>query len=582
MSTAQTQTPPPPGLVFELLAIAPHALGGIALRGLAGPGREAAFARLDELIQGRVSVPVNASEDRLLGGLDLSTTLRAGEPVYEHGLLHRAHNGLLVLSMAERLSDRFIALICQPMDAQKVMVERDGLSVVSPCAATVVALDESMLDDEHLAAPLADRLAFALSVDELDAHQLREGATLHSQQDVQNARERFRRLDVSDDALAAISNAALSLGIPSIRSSIHAAIAARAIAALDHADSVSDRHAAIASQLVFAHRARQLPPPVDMEQDEHPDPSDAPPPPQDNDNAAEEDSSSQPNDAALHDSVVEAVRAALPEHVLKMLASGAMAQAQRAGRGAQSGSPSGARGRPIGVRAVPEIGREKLNVLATVKAAAPWQKLRGGSRGRVRVLPDDFRVTRFKPKLRTTTVFVVDASGSSAARRLAEVKGAVELLLAECYVTRARVAVVAFRGERAEVLLEPTRSLTRARRQLADLPGGGATPLADAIDVTRELCTQLLRQSEQAQVIFLTDGHGNVGRDGVPGHPDAVAHALDAAAELSALALPCMLVDTSRRPRDRARRMADAMGARYLPLPYADSGALAQAVSNAA
>jgi magnesium chelatase subunit D len=120
----------------------------------------------------------------------------------------------------------------------------------------------------------------------------------------------------------------------------------------------------------------------------------------------------------------------------------------------------------------------RLDLMATLRTAAPWQRLRGPAPGgaRLRVQADDFRVVRFRQRAQSVTVFVVDASGSAALYRLAEAKGAVELLLADCYVRRDEVAMIAFRGDMAELLLPPTRSLVRAKRSLSALPGGGGTP----------------------------------------------------------------------------------------------------------
>jgi magnesium chelatase subunit D len=114
----------------------------------------------------------------------------------------------------------------------------------------------------------------------------------------------------------------------------------------------------------------------------------------------------------------------------------------------------------------------------------------------VEVRRDDFRVGRFEQRSQSTTIFVVDASGSSAFNRLAEAKGAVELLLADCYVRRDRVALLAFRGRGAELLLPPTRSLVRAKRSLAGLPGGGGTPLAAGIDAAAALADAVRRRGE--------------------------------------------------------------------------------------
>ena len=189
--------------------------------------------------------------------------------------------------------------------------------------------------------------------------------------------------------------------------------------------------------------------------------------------------------------------------------------------------------------------------------------------------PEDFHVTRYKQTRQTTTVFVVDASGSSALNRLAEAKGAVELLLAECYVRRDRVAVLAFRGAGVELLLPPTRSLARAKRCLAALPGGGGTPLAHAIEAAGQLADQVLRRGETPVLVLLTDGRANIARDGTPGRTRATDDALMAARQLRPSGCSTLLLDTSPQPQPSARTLADAMGAAYLPLPHAGAAGMA-------
>jgi magnesium chelatase subunit D len=197
---------------------------------------------------------------------------------------------------------------------------------------------------------------------------------------------------------------------------------------------------------------------------------------------------------------------------------------------------------------------------------------------RVEVRHDDFRITRFKQNTHTTTIFVVDASGSAALNRLAEAKGAVELLLADCYVRRDQVALLAFRGRSAELLLPPTRSLVRAKRSLANLPGGGGTPLAAGIDAAVALADAIRRRGDIPVIVLLTDGRANVARDGNGGRSQAAQDALAAARLLDAGGFSALLVDTSPRPQAQAQELAHAMGARYLPLPYADAAVLSRAV----
>ena len=224
-----------------------------------------------------------------------------------------------------------------------------------------------------------------------------------------------------------------------------------------------------------------------------------------------------------------------------------------------------------------------------MRAAVPWQGIRRRERGdgadgraaRIDVRREDFHVSRFRQRTETTTIFVVDASGSAALNRLAEAKGAVEYLLADCYVRRDQVALIAFRGAGAEVVLPPTRSLTRAKRSLAGLPGGGGTPLAAGIDASRLLVDAVRRKGDSAVLVLMTDGRGNLARDGQPDRDRAQADALAAAAELRLGGVQALLIDTAPRPQPAAVKIAEAMGARYLALPYADAARLSGAVKQA-
>jgi magnesium chelatase subunit D len=212
------------------------------------------------------------------------------------------------------------------------------------------------------------------------------------------------------------------------------------------------------------------------------------------------------------------------------------------------------------------------------------RRLRGGpmlladGRPRIEVRADDFRISRFKQKTNSTTIFVVDASGSSALHRLGEAKGAVEIILSECYVRRDSVALIAFRGTTAETLLPPTRSLTRAQRCLASLPGGGGTPLAIAIDSAMTLAAAQKQKGISPTVVLLTDGKANIDKAGKPGRKTAMADAIDVAQTMRGLGINALLIDTSPRRNAEAEQLAAGMGARYLPLPHADSTRLSQAV----
>jgi magnesium chelatase subunit D len=314
--------------------------------------------------------------------------------------------------------------------------------------------------------------------------------------------------------------------------------------------------------------------------------TDAPesPPPSD-DGATDDDKSSDPQ--ALDDVVLNAVCAAIPAGLLSDLR---LAQAgrprQRSSGKAGVVQKSQRHGRPAGARRG-DLGRgARLNVIETLRAAAPWQPLRArdarqGHAPRIQIRREDFRIARFKQRSETVAIFVVDASGSSALHRLAEAKGAVELLLADCYVRRDQVALLAFRGTRAELLLPPTRSLARAKRSLAALPGGGGTPLAAALDAAAALADGIRRKGQTPIVITLTDGRANIARDGNAGRERAHADAVDAARLLRAAGFTTLLLDTSPHPQPTAATIASEMGARYLPLPHADAARLSLAVRTA-
>ncbi|MGF1503257.1 MAG: VWA domain-containing protein, partial [Paracoccaceae bacterium] len=251
--------------------------------------------------------------------------------------------------------------------------------------------------------------------------------------------------------------------------------------------------------------------------------------------------------------------------------------AAAAGRaGADRTSPD--RGRPLPPRAGRPDGRHRLAIPETLRAAAPWQALRAPAEpGRLAIRSEDLRLRRHKRPAGTATIFVVDASGSAAMARLAEAKGAVELLLAEAYVRRDEVALVAFRGTGAEVLLPPTRAPARAKAALAALPGGGGTPLAAGLSLGLALAGRVAGRGLSPALLVLTDGRANIGRTGQPGRAEALADAETAARAIRAAGVPTLLVDTGARPSPQARRVAEEMGARYLALPRAEGRALGTA-----
>ncbi|WP_404379795.1 magnesium chelatase subunit D [Caenispirillum salinarum] len=552
-----------------LLAVDPAGLGGAVLRAAPGPVRDRWLRLFRERLPEAAPVrrmPAHISDDGLLGGLDLPATLRAGRPVARAGLLAEAHGGAVVVPMAERLSAGVAARLRAVLDEGRVRAARDGLVLEVPARLGVVALDEGAAD-EAVPPALADRLAL-----HLDLHPFRptEPAAVPDAAAVAAARARLTSVSVGDDVVETLSAAAVALGADSLRAPLLAVRAARAAAALAGRGAVAEADAARAALLVLAPRATRLP-------QAEPEAEQAPDAPVDNDRPPDQDGES--GGEAADGDVQETGRAVLPPGLLEQLKAAARLRAAgpSTGRAPVKRRAQGA-GRPAGVRLGAPPPGARLAVVETLRAAAPLQRLRGAAPAEpLRIRPEDFRHQRTIPRTRTTTIFAVDASGSAALARLAEAKGAVELLLADCYVRRDRVAVIAFRGTGADLLLPPTRSLARARRSLSALPGGGGTPLAAGLDAALAQVEAALRRGERPVVVVLTDGRANVCRNGTGGRRAAAAEAEAAARSLRASGAACLVVDTANRPDARAEAVAAAMAARYLALPRADAATLSRA-----
>jgi len=568
-------------LAAALLSIDPAGLGGAVIRARPSPVRDRWLAWLRGLLPPGTplrKLPLSIGDERLLGGLDLAATLRAGRPVAERGLLAEADGGLVLVPMAERLSGAIAARLASVLDRREVVAERDGLALRHGATISLVLFDESAGEDETCPPALVERLALSAR---LDAVALAD-ATLPACDPAELARARasVASVTVPRDAIEALCATAVAFGIGSLRAPLFALAASRAAAALAGRSVVAEADLAAAARLVLAPRATQLPSLQGDEVEEATD--DQPLPPAD---TLETENGSDRNPGPLADLVIAAALAAVPPGLLAAAGSGGPTRATTSGR-AGAAKTSVLRGAPLGARPGTPGGSGRLALFDTLRAAAPWQRLRKGPEGsdsgpRIAVRREDFRIRRFRERSETTTIFVVDASGSAALARLAEAKGAVELLLADCYVRRDRVALVAFRGKAAELLLPPTSSLVRARRALSALPGGGGTPLAAGLDAARALAESVLRRGGTPVVVLLTDGRANVTRAGTGGRDIAEAEALASARELAAMRLSAVLIDTSPRPQVQAQRLAAAMAARYVPLPYADASALSRVVRSA-
>lgn len=559
--TSGSHRPPPPpdpwaqvGLALSLLAIDPKGLRGLWLRGRAGPVRDRVLAALAPLAPRKLHPFM--PEDALSGGLDLSATLAMNSVQRHEGLL--ARDGVLTLTMAERCPPGLSVRLGQALDA------RPGLALI--------ALDEAAEEGEGLPQALADRLALFLDI---DAFGWSDSADLElDMARIAAAQARLAVIPLTPDALEQLTRVAAGLAIDSLRAPWLALMAARAHAALRGAKALEEDDLRVGVELVLAQRARALPP------DDAPQ-EDSPPPPDPPENDPEEGRDREEQEPQLPDDLlIEAAFAALPPGLLARLQAAKAARASAGTSGAGAVRKSLARGRPIPSRPGKPGSGARVDVIATLRQAAPWQAMRRAARSgapadRLLLMPGDIRIKRYRDRTDRVLIFVVDASGSAAVARLAEAKGAVEIMLAEAYSARDHVALVTFRGDHAELALPPTRSLVQAKRRLAGLPGGGATPLAGAMQVAFEAALQARGRGMAPTLAFLTDGRGNIALDGTANRAQAGEDSATLARAIAARAIPALVIDTSLRPKPQLSDLAATMGATRIALPRADARAMA-------
>ena len=594
------------------LHIDPVGLRGIWLRAPHGPVRDEWLTLLQHLRPGVRRLPHNIDSERLLGGLDLSATLNTGRPVTQAGLLAQSDQSLLLVPMAERMASEAAAILAQVLDSGRVTPHGGGDT--QDARLGLIALDEALEDEPAMAETLQERLGIWLDLRHLGRQEEASDEALgligvlcspdgEAEEERQNVLQRLRTLRLNDQQIQAITQMAQAMGIASLRGPLACVRLACVLAALRESDEVQDQDLGRAARLCLTPRATQMPTPPEQEtppeqapeqppepQPEPPEtPQDEPTPPDleqqpDSPDSPEEDTPLQ----HMGELLLEAALASLPPDVLAQLAQNSTTQIKGGGQ-SRSGDlrQSRSRGSPLPPR--PGLPRQgaRLHVLATLGHAAPRQKLRaplGSSQGaasRLAIRAEDFHIHRFAERTQTCLIFAIDASGSAALHRLAEAKGAVELLLAQSYARRDQVCVVGFRGTQAEVLLPPTKSLVRAKRSLAGLPGGGGTPLPHAMKLALEVALQQRRLGVTPSLVMLCDGRANISLQGSGGRAQAFQESLSLANAWRSQGLQSIWIDTSVRPEPQAEQLAQAMGARYVPLPQANSQRMAQVVQAA-
>ena len=591
-------------LALVLCAVRPE-IGGVLIRGEKGTAKSTAVRALAAVLAEAdpdarlVELPLGATEDRVIGSLDLKKVLQDGEHAFSPGLLARADGGVLYVDEVNLLPDHLVDVLLDAAAMGRVHIERDGVS--HTCESRFVLIGTMNPEEGELRPQLLDRFGLAVDVHASRVVAVRSevirrrlayeadqagfagqyaGADSELARGIAAARSRVAGVVLPDVELNRIAALCAAFDVDGMRADLVVARTAVAHAAWRGADTVEQEDIRVAAELALPHRRRRDPfddPGIDAAQldeamaaaaaDCEPEPEPEPP---GGGSAADGPSNS---DVPQGNSPSQPRPSAPPSAQFRTRALTVPGVGE--GAAGRRSAARNSRGATVGPSPAPEDGHG-VHLFATVLAAAD----RAAGPGRLRPDADDLRRALRVGREGNLVIFVVDASGSMAARdRMSAVSGAAMSLLRDAYQRRDKVAVITFRAGGARLVLPPTASAHIAARRLDRFDTGGTTPLAEGLLAARDVVVRerVRDRSRRPLVVLLTDGRAT-------GGTDPLARSRIAALRLAAEGASAVVVDceTSYVRLGLAADLADQLRAPVLRLEQLRADSLAQAVRRVA